>query len=98
MDTDKKPNQRESVFLFFSVPLHGNPPKSSKAAKILECGGRAQRRHGFSTADWASKAAWLPLCGIPAAVQKDFFTVSPRCVFALNKSFASLRLCVKIGR
>jgi hypothetical protein len=25
---------------------------------ILDCGGRAQRRHRFSTADRASKAAW----------------------------------------
>ena len=38
--------------------LHCYPSESSKTARILDCGGRAQRRHRFSTADKASKAAW----------------------------------------
>jgi len=34
------------------------PSELSQAAKILECGGRAQRRHRFGTLTNAVKAAW----------------------------------------
>src|ERR1017187_9041786 len=71
----------ENNLIFFAsfASLHCYPSESSKPARILECGGRAQRRHRFSTADRVSKAAWLPPCGIPAAVQKDLVAALPRC-------------------
>jgi hypothetical protein len=42
----------------FFVPSRCYPSGSSRAARILDCGGRAQRRHRFSTANRASKATW----------------------------------------
>ena len=41
-----------------SLNSHRYLSESSQTAKILDCGGRAQRRHRFSIAGRASKAAW----------------------------------------
>ena len=60
--------------------LHCYPSEPSRAARILDCGGSlprrsaaktgAQRRHRFSTADRASKAAWL--AEVHATVERCF--------------------------
>ena len=81
-------------------PRHHHQPRleySLIRMRILDCGGKAQRRHRFSTVDRASKAAWLPLCGIPAAVQKDFVAIPPPSALASSRlPLACQRSCVKI--
>ena len=62
--------------------LQCNTSESSCAARILECGGRAQRRHRFSTADRASKAAWR--------------FASRRSPIFFGCGLAALGLCVKV--
>jgi hypothetical protein len=41
-----------------NAEAQGTQSFAETAARILDCGGKAQRRHRFSTADRASKAAW----------------------------------------
>ena len=39
-------------------PLHCCPSESLRTARVLDCGGRAQRRHRFWAAEARYKAAW----------------------------------------
>jgi hypothetical protein len=41
-----------------SAPLQCYLSEPLRDAKFLDCGGKAQRRHRYSIADGASKAAW----------------------------------------
>jgi hypothetical protein len=87
--------------------LHCYPSESSKTARILDCGGRAQRRHRFSTADKASKAAWRFAscrspkrfgCGVsramplPCSPSTDFYFLLSQFLFLPS------RLCVEFRR
>jgi hypothetical protein len=56
-------------------PLHCCPSESLRTARVLDCGGRAQRRHRFWAAAARYKAAWrfasrrtpkTPGCGFAA--------------------------------
>src|ERR1039458_4637671 len=49
---------------------------SVQQARILDCGGRAQRRHRFSTADRTSKAAWR---FASRRTPKSFVAATPFC-------------------
>jgi hypothetical protein len=82
---DARMKNPENNLIFFAsfASLHCYPSESSKTARILDCGGRAQRRHRFSTADRASKAAWR--------------FASRRSPKRFGCGFAVLPLCVKIG-
>jgi hypothetical protein len=87
-----------------ATPLQCNFLESSCATRILECGGRArpssvvpqrgteggQQRHRFGMPTKAIKAAWLPLCGIPAALQKVWLRRQPRHVFTLKSDLKTL--------
>ena len=75
----QNPADKGSQAVTIQSEFNAKAQRGQDAKRILDCDGRAQRRHRFSTASKASKAAWLSLCGIPAAVQ----------------TFAPLRLCVK---
>ncbi len=52
---ERQESQRETVSL---RSLHCCPSEPASAARILDCGGRAQRRHRFSGARTPAKAAW----------------------------------------
>jgi len=64
---------------------------SSGAAKILDCGGRAQRRHRFRAPDhprWfvrRSPGRKRRGASLPAAVQKSLAAAPPRCALAFRR-------------
>jgi len=77
-----KPARPGRAAITIQSEFNAKSPRRQDAKRILDCGGRAQRRHRFATTSRVSKAAWLPLCGIPGAIQT--FAPLHLCVFALK--------------